>query len=134
MFHETVHKAWILFNLSEQSLENFAENLDFRLSINQKFLSIDRVLSSIHWTRIKHWSRHPETLGLFSYHLDRSSQSFNRSKMLNFKFLLRKFKNLNFHFMKLYSPNSNIIITTYPCVYLYIQHNLHDFLTNGILV
>ena len=25
--------------------------------------------------------------------------------------------------MKLYSPNSNIIITTYPCIYLYIQQS-----------
>ena len=36
-------------------------------------------------------------------------------------FHLEKFQNLNFHFMKPYSPNSNIIITTYPCIYLYIQ-------------
>ena len=40
----------------------------------------------------------------------------------DFKFLLRKFQNLNFHFKKPYSPNSTIIITTYPCIYLYIQH------------
>ena len=26
--------------------------------------------------------------------------------------------------MKPYSPNSNIIITTYPCIYLYIQQQL----------
>ena len=46
--------------------------------------------------------------------------------MPNFKFSLRKFQNLNFqfyNFMKQYSSNSNIIIiTTYPCIYLYIQH------------
>ena len=41
-----------------------------------------------------------------------------------FKFSLRKFQNLNFHFMKLYSPNSTIIITTYPYIYLYIQQKL----------
>ena len=43
--------------------------------------------------------------------------------MPNFKFPLRKFQNLNFqfyNFMKQYSSNSNIIIiTTYPCLYLY---------------
>ena len=44
-------------------------------------------------------------------------------KIQNFKFSLRKFQNLNFHFMKPYSPNSNIIITTYPYIYLYIQQS-----------
>ena len=45
--------------------------------------------------------------------------------MLYFEFSLIKFQNLNFHFnnfMKQYFPNSNIIIITYPCLYLYIQH------------
>ena len=44
--------------------------------------------------------------------------------MLYFEFLLRKFQNLNFHFnnfMKQYFPNSDIIITTYPFIYLYIE-------------
>ena len=41
-----------------------------------------------------------------------------------FKISLRKFQNLNFHFMKLYSPNSTIIITIYPYIYLYIQQKL----------
>ena len=52
------------------------------------------------------------------------SQRFNWSKMLNFKFSLRKFQDLNFYFMKPYSPNSNIIITTYHCIYLYIQQHM----------
>ena len=56
---------------------------------------------------------------------DRSIQSFDRSKILIFKFSLRKFQNLKFHFMKPYSPNSNIISKTYPCIYLYIQHFTH---------
>jgi len=36
---------------------------------------------------------------------------------------------MNFHFMKQYFPNSNIIITNYPCIYLYIQQYLldHDY-------
>ena len=54
---------------------------------------------------------------------NRSSQTFDGSKMLYFEFLLRKFDNLTFHFMKQYSLNSNIIITTYPCIYLYIQQD-----------
>ena len=65
---------------------------------------------------------------------DRSSQRFNWLKMLNFEFSLRKFLNLNFHFMKQYSPNSNIIITTYPCICLYIQYYLQNplvFWSNG---
>ena len=45
-------------------------------------------------------------------------------KNSDFKFSLRKFQNLNFHFMKPYSPNSTIIIITYPCIYLYIQQIL----------
>ena len=43
--------------------------------------------------------------------------------MLNFEFSLRKLQNLNFHFIRKYFPNSNIIITTYPCIHLYIQHS-----------
>ena len=38
--------------------------------------------------------------------------------MLYYEFSLRKFYNLNFHFMKQYFPNSNIIIITYSCIYL----------------
>ena len=37
-----------------------------------------------------------------------------------------KFQNLNFHyiiFINQYSPNLNIIITTYTCIHLYIQHD-----------
>ena len=36
----------------------------------------------------------------------------------------RKFQKLNFHFIKPYSPNSTIIITTYPCIYLYLQQSI----------
>ena len=46
--------------------------------------------------------------------------------MLNFEFSLRKFQNLNFHFNNLIKqnyPNSNIIITTYPYIYLSIVPN-----------
>ena len=120
MFHKTVNKDWNLFNLSEQSPENSVS----RFSIGRKLLSIDRVLFSISWTKIEQQSRHPETPRFCFYHFDRSSQSFNHSKMLYFEFLLRKIQNLNFHFndfMKQYSPNSNIIITTY---YLYIQQEI----------
>ena len=49
-----------------------------------------------------------------------------RSKM-NFEFSLRKFQNLNFHFIKQYFSNSNIILTTYPCIYIYIQHVFYNF-------
>ena len=45
----------------------------------------------------------------------------NHQKILIFEFSLRKFQNLNFYFIKQYSPNSNIVFTTYPYIYLYIQ-------------
>ena len=55
--------------------------------------------------------------------------SIDQAKVLtqNFNFSLRKFQNLNLYFidfMKQYSANSNIIITTYSCIYLYIQHRV----------
>jgi len=46
MFHKTVHKAWNVFNLSEQSPENSVENPVSRLSIDRMLFLIDR-------TRIK---------------------------------------------------------------------------------
>ena len=105
-------------------------NPDFRFLIGRKFLSIGRVLFSINWTKIEQQSRHPETPRFCFYHFDRSSQNFDWLKMLNFEFSLRKFHNLNFHFMKQYFLNSNIIITTYPCIYLYIQHLTYTFSKN----
>ena len=53
--------------------------------------------------------------------------------MLYFEFSLRKFQNLNFHFMKQYSPNSNFIITTYPCIYLYIQQVICYFIVKKLI-
>jgi len=44
MFHKTIHKTWYIFKYSKQSPKIFAENHVLRLSINWKFLSIDRVL------------------------------------------------------------------------------------------
>ena len=116
MFHETAHKAWIFFNLSEQSLENF----DFWLLID--FRSIECSLrSNEHESNIDRGIQRLQDYFLTIF--DRSSERFDQLKMLNFEFSLRKFQNLNFHFMKQYSPNSNIIITTYPCIYLYIQQS-----------
>ena len=68
IFHKTIHKAWNLFNLSEQLLENSAKISVFQVSIGHMFLSIDRVLFSINQTGIEPRSRHPETPRLFSYH------------------------------------------------------------------
>ena len=92
MFHKTVHKVWNLFNLFEQSTENFVENPVSRFSIDWVLFSIGRI-------EIEQQSRHPETLGLFSYHFDRSIQSFDRSKMLYFEFSLKKFQILISHFV-----------------------------------
>ena len=112
MFHKTVNKAWNLFNLSEQSPKSSTENLVSQFSIGR--------------TGIEQRSRHIETPWFFLYHFRSIEPKFwpiwlDRSQILIFEFSLRKFQNLNFRFMKPYSPNSNIIITTYPCIYLYIQ-------------
>ena len=42
MFYKTVHKAWNLFKLFEQSPENSAENPVLRLSIDWVLFSIDQ--------------------------------------------------------------------------------------------
>ena len=68
MFHKIVHKAWNFFNISEQSLENSAEN-----HVPQFFI--------VPGENSRTWI---------------------------------------FDFMKQYFPNSNIIITTYLCIYIYI--------------
>ena len=47
MFHKTVHKAWNLFNLSEQSPEKFCRKFSFRFSIDQEVLSIEKSIRSI---------------------------------------------------------------------------------------
>ena len=88
-------------------------------SVESSFRSIECSFDRLNRNRMR--LIHPEAPRLYSYHFDRSSQSFDQSKMLNFEFLLRKFQNLNFYFMKQHSPNSNIIIKTYSCIYLYIQ-------------
>ena len=93
------------------SVENY-----FR-SIECYFRSIDQELSS---DRDIH-----KFQDYFLIIFNRLSQRFDRSKMLYFEFSLRKFQNLNFNFMKQYSSNSNIIITTYSCIYLYMQHKSH---------
>ena len=63
----------------------------------------------------------------FIISIDRANASTNQKYWIsNFLFSLRKFQNLNFHFnnfMKQYSPNLNIIITTYPYIYLYMQQS-----------
>ena len=64
--------------------------------------------------------------------IDRAKASIDRPKIwlienTEFRISLRKFQNLNFHFMKQYSPNSNIIIITYSCIYLYIQQFITGF-------
>ena len=115
MFHKTVNNAWNLFNFSEQPPKNSVENPVSWFSIGRKLL-FDR--SNRNQTAIE-TSRNSKSF--FFTIFDRSIQSFDQSKILIFKFSLRKFQNLKFHFMKPYSPNSNIIITTYPCIYLYIQ-------------
>ena len=119
-FHRTINKAWNLFNLPVQSPKNSTKIFVSRFLIGQKLLSIDQVLFSIDRTAIE-TSRDCRIIFL-PFSIDQAKVSTDR-KMLYFEFSLRKFDNLTFHFMKQYSPNSNIIITTYPCIYLYIQQD-----------
>ena len=56
---------------------------------------------------------------------ENSIENSRKFKILNF--LLENSRSWIFYFMKPYSPNSNIIITTYPCIYLYIQHWINNF-------
>ena len=90
MFHKTVHKTWNLFNLSKQSPENF----NFRVSIGREFLSIFRSIECS-FRSIEQESNNDRIIqrlqDYFLHHFDQSSQSFDRSKMLNFEFSLRKF-------------------------------------------
>ena len=124
MFLKTIHKAWNIFNHSEQLLENSIENLVLQVSINREESSIDRRLFSIDWIGIKHPSNQAETPGLFFSSLRSIEQNLWLIEHIEFRIILRKIQNLNFdffNFMKQYSPNLNIIIITYPCIYLYIQ-------------
>ena len=50
MFHKITNKAWNLFNLSKQSLENSVKNPISWFSIGQKFLSIDRSSALLDWS------------------------------------------------------------------------------------
>ena len=101
MFHKTVNKAWNLFNLSEQSLENSAENPISQFSINRKLLLIDWMLFLIDWD---------SRIIFLPFSIDQAKALTDRKCWIS-----------NFHFMKQYSPNSNFIFTTYACIYLYIQ-------------
>ena len=72
---------------------------------------------------------HPETPGLFSSSFRSIEQKFGPVENHLVRISLRKFQNLNFHLIKQYSLNSNIIITTYSCIYLYIQQFLLLFIS-----
>ena len=75
-FHRTVNKAWNLFNLSVQSLENSTKNLVSRFLIGQKLLSIDQVLFSIDRTAIE-TSRDPKIIFL-PFSINRAKLSTDR--------------------------------------------------------
>ena len=84
MSHKTIHKAWNLFNLSEQSPENSI----FRVSIGQKFLLIDRVLFLINRIGIEQQSRHPKTPGFFFYHFRSIEPKFQLIENIDFQIFL----------------------------------------------
>ena len=82
MFHKTVHKAQNLFNLSEQSSKSSTKKSCFTIFDWSK-ITFDQSSALFNWSnRNRAASRHPKASGFF--HFDRSSQSFDRSKMLYF--------------------------------------------------
>ena len=122
MFHKTIHKAWNFFNLSEQPLEKFCRKFNFRISIDRKVLSINRLLFSIDRTGIDQRSNQAEAPRFFLYHFNQSSQSFDRSKMLNPKFSLYEtiFSKLKQHYynLSLYIPIYTTRATKQPVVWV----------------
>ena len=92
------------------------------------------VLFSIDRTRIEQWLRHPETPRFFLYYFDRSSQSFDQSKMPNFEFSLKKFQNLNFHFNNLWNNilQTQISLLQHIHVYTYI-YNKFDMCIKSVM-
>ena len=114
------------FSNFQNSYQNFLQKIQFfQVLINREFLSINRMLFSIDRLEIEQQSNHLKTPTLFFSSFRSIEQKLRPIENPYFRISLRKFQNLNFHFMKQYSLNSNIIITTYPCIYLYIQHILH---------
>ena len=108
MFHKTIHNAWNLF----KCLKQLPENLVLRVSIGREESSIDQMFFLINQTIIEQWSNHPMTLGLFSSSFWSIEQKLQQIENNEFRISLENLQNLNFHFIKQYSPNSNIIITT----------------------
>ena len=97
-----------------------------------RVIFIDRILFLIERIGIEQRSNHLDTSGLFSSSFRSIEQKFRSIKNPLVRISLKKFQNLNFHFTKLYSLNSNIIIIIYLCIYLYIQQNSNKGL-NGAL-
>ena len=109
------------FSNFQNSYQNFLQKIQFfQVLINREFLSINRMLFSIDRLEIEQQSNHLKTPTLFFSSFRSIEQKLRPIENPYFRISLRKFQNLNFHFMKQYSLNSNIIITTYPCIYLYI--------------
>ena len=114
--HQKILQKILIFNF--RSIKSSFQSIECSLQSIEQESNIDRDIQRLqdYFLTIFNWL----------------SQRFDQSKMLNFEFSLRKFHNLNFHFMKQYSPNSNIIITTYLCICLYIQHYLQNSLVSWL--
>ena len=122
MFHKTVHKTWNLFKLSEQSLKILQKNPihDFWLvknyfrSIECSFDRLNRNQAAIKTSR---------NFRIFIYHFNQSSQSFDRSKILNFEFSLKKFQNLIFTLTTLWNnilrTQTSLLQPIHVCTYIY---------------
>ena len=83
-------------------------------SIESSFRSIECSFRSIKQKSSIDWNRHRLRIDFLIFSIDWAKVLIDRKYWIsNFHFI---------NFMKQNSPNSNIIITTYLCIYLYIQH------------
>ena len=122
-FHKTIHNAWNIFKCSKQLSENSAKIQFSRVSINREELSINRRLFSIDRTRIEHRSNQAKTPGYYSSLLRLIEQKFRSIEHTKFWISVRKFHNLNFHFIHFineYSPTLYHYYNLSLYIYLYI--------------
>ena len=120
IFIKTIHKAWNILKLSEQSLEDSAKN-----SVLQ--FSIDRMLF-FDWSttnQIPIESCRNSKIISFNISIDQTKVSTNRNSWnLNFQKENSRIWVFTLFILQMNTLQPYIIITTYPCIYLYIQQQL----------
>ena len=109
------------FKCSKQLSENSAKIQFSRVSINREKSSINRRLFSIDRTRIEHRSNQAKTPGYYSSLLRLIEQKFRSIEHTKFRISVRKFHNLNFHFIHFINEYS-------PTLYHYYNLSLYIYL------